>query len=226
MLTILEGTYDTAQAELDSALALDRTRQDAAGVANVLNLMGIVAILRDDPATAEQRYSEAIEAYRAAGELRGLFAALSNLGSLHTQRGDYAGAAELAREGLEVSRQLGDTSGVAGALSELAWATFYAGDPEAARASFRESLELGRDLDGLARAAASTGQPLVGARLWGAAARLIEELGNTPLTSDQRARYEQALADARDAAGSEAFEAAWAAGRALTLRAAIDEALA
>ena len=236
MLTILEGTYDTAQAELDSALALDRTRQDAAGVANVLNLMGIVAILRDDPATAEQRYSEAIEAYRAAGELRGLFAALSNLGSLHTQRGDYAGAAELAREGLEVSRQLGDTSGVAGALSELAWATFYAGDPEAARASFRESLELGRDLDdrlriaddldGLARAAASTGQPLVGARLWGAAARLIEELGNTPLTRDQRARYEQALADARDAAGSEAFEAAWAAGRALTLRAAIDEALA
>jgi len=198
--------------------------------------MGIVAILRDDPATAEQRYSEAIEAYRAAGELRGLFAALSNLGSLHTQRGDYAGAAELAREGLEVSRQLGDTSGVAGALSELAWATFYAGDPEAARASFRESLELGRDLDdrlriaddldGLARAAASTGQPLVGARLWGAAARLIEELGNTPLTRDQRARYEQALADARDAAGSEAFEAAWAAGRALTLRAAIDEALA
>ena len=236
MLTILEGTYDTAQAELDSALALYRTRQDAAGVANVLNLMGIVAILRDDPATAEQRYSEAIEAYRAASELRGLFAALSNLGSLHTQRGDYAGAAELAREGLEVSRQLGDTSGVAGALSELAWATFYAGDPETARASFRESLQLGRDLDdrlriaddldGLARAAASTGQPLVGARLWGAAARLIEELGNTPLTSDQRARYEQALAEARDAAGSEAFEAAWAAGRALTLRAAIDEALA
>jgi predicted ATPase len=236
MLTILEGTYDAAQADLDDALGLFRGLNDAAGAANVLNLMGIVAILRDDATTAERRYEEAIEAYRAAGEQRGLFAALSNLGSLHTQRDDYRGAAALAEDGLQVSRQLGDTTGVAGALSELGWATLYAGDPERARAQFRESLELGRglddrlriadDLDGLARVAAATGDPLRGARLWGAAARLIEELGNTPLTSDQRARYERAVADARQTAGTEPFEAAWEAGRALALRSAIEEALA
>ena len=62
------------------------------------------------------------------------------------------------------------------------------------------------------------------ARLLGAAARLRED-APAPLSPAERAITDAALASVRFALGDEAFEAAWAEGRAMTLEQAVAYAL-
>lgn len=108
------------------------------------------------------------------------------------------------------------------------------GDPNGALERYQESLALAQEsgeqlfaanaLDGVACAATARGRPERAARLH-AAATLRERLGasSAPWEHPGLARD---LAAARAALGSAAFEAAWAAGAALTLEQAVAEALA
>jgi DNA-binding CsgD family transcriptional regulator len=79
-------------------------------------------------------------------------------------------------------------------------------------------------LEGLAWAANAEGQPVLAARLFGAAAALRERLGAAPWPA-WLAEHEQNATATRACLGEERFEVAWAAGRALALDAAIAEAL-
>jgi hypothetical protein len=63
------------------------------------------------------------------------------------------------------------------------------------------------------------------ARLFGAAEALREAIG-TPLPPADRAEHDRSVAAVRTALGEEAFAAAWAEGRALTLEHAVAFALA
>ena len=80
-------------------------------------------------------------------------------------------------------------------------------------------------LDGVAGVAAARGQAERAARLHGAAAALREQLGATVVPWEHPA-HERDLAAVRAALEPEAFAAAWAAGAALPLEAAVAEALA
>ena len=107
------------------------------------------------------------------------------------------------------------------------------GDPARAAALQRESLACWRalgdavgvahSLDELAQVAHAGGQTQRAATLFGAAAVLRERAGGAawPPWAADRAR---ALAAVRGALGEEPFAAAWAAGRALGLEAALAEA--
>jgi predicted ATPase len=79
-------------------------------------------------------------------------------------------------------------------------------------------------LDGIASQAAAK-QPIQAVHLFGAAASIRESVG-VPLPPVHRAAYERSIALARTAITSEAFDAAFAAGRTLTLNQAVAEALA
>ena len=68
-------------------------------------------------------------------------------------------------------------------------------------------------------------EPERAARLWGTV-EVLRETTRKRTAPGSRATYERALAAARAQLGEEAFAAAWAAGRALTLEQAIAEALA
>ena len=70
--------------------------------------------------------------------------------------------------------------------------------------------------------AAMQGRPERAARLLGASAALREEIG-TPLPPIVRTDHDHASNAAREALGEEAFEAAWAAGHAMSLEEAISE---
>ncbi|HJZ48754.1 MAG TPA: hypothetical protein VKE41_16365, partial [Roseiflexaceae bacterium] len=70
----------------------------------------------------------------------------------------------------------------------------------------------------------SEGQPAQVVRLFGAATRLRDATGSPPLP-DEHIAYDRLLAAAREQLGEDAFAAAWAAGRAMTLEQAIAEAL-
>ena len=78
--------------------------------------------------------------------------------------------------------------------------------------------------EGLARVAGALGQPGRAAWLFGAAEVLRDTLG-APLAPADRADNEREIAAARAVLGEEAFAAAWAEGRALSLDGAIKYAL-
>ena len=63
-----------------------------------------------------------------------------------------------------------------------------------------------------------------GARLWGAAAALREEIG-APLPAHERRHYEEAQASARGRLDEAMWAAAWAEGRAMPLEQAVAYAL-
>jgi hypothetical protein len=80
-------------------------------------------------------------------------------------------------------------------------------------------------LGGLAAVVAALGSSLRAARIWGAEARLREEIGS-PLPPNDRSDYDRRVAAARAALGDHAaFDHAWQEGRALTLEQAIELAL-
>ncbi len=78
---------------------------------------------------------------------------------------------------------------------------------------------------GIAAVTATRGQPRRAARLLGAAATL-REAGGTPLRPVDRADYDRTVTAARTALGDNAFAAAWAEGRALSLEQTVAEASA
>jgi DNA-binding CsgD family transcriptional regulator len=119
---------------------------------------------------------------------------LINMAQSARNRGDVQRATALYAEGLALRWDQGDKISVVGCLRGLALVA-----------------ALGRQYD---RAA----------RLFGAAERLREAIGEGDDRSDSRA--EKALAPARAALGEEAFEAARAAGRAMPLSEAVALALA
>jgi hypothetical protein len=108
------------------------------------------------------------------------------------------------------------------------------GNYEGARALYEESLGIFRPtgeqrgiaavLEGLAGIAAAADQAERAARLFGAAAALRAAIA-TPLAPGERADYDRYVAATHAALGEEAFAAAWAAGRALSVDQAITFAL-
>jgi hypothetical protein len=99
-------------------------------------------------------------------------------------------------------------------------------DYGAARACYEESLTLLRELGHVRRyiadslrlvaaLAAAQGEPERSARLLGAAEALRDAIG-TPVDPADRADDERNVSAVRARLGEEAFEAAWAAGRAMT----------
>jgi hypothetical protein len=80
-------------------------------------------------------------------------------------------------------------------------------------------------LEGCAALAVQHSEPATGARLWGAAAALRAQIG-APMWPVDRPEYERRVAACHAALGDAAFDAAWAAGQALTWEQAADEAIA
>jgi hypothetical protein len=111
------------------------------------------------------------------------------------------------------------------------------GDHEQARELFAEGLKLAAEvgdetnvayyLEGLASLATSEGKVVPAARLWGAAEALFERIeAATYLYVPDRSLYHEQVDAARTQLGKEAFEAAWAAGRNMSLGQAVEYALA
>jgi hypothetical protein len=79
-------------------------------------------------------------------------------------------------------------------------------------------------MEGLAATLAAVGQAALAVRLCAAAAAQ-RALAHTPLPPTEREAVELVLATARTELGDSAFAAAWAEGSALSLEAAVAEAL-
>ncbi|HET8627272.1 MAG TPA: LuxR C-terminal-related transcriptional regulator [Thermomicrobiales bacterium] len=238
VLASQQGDRAEGAARCAEALVLCQALGDREGACLALNALGNLANQAGDHRAAAARYAESLALARELGDPWRIALALHNLGVATEGQGDYARAAARYEESVALFRDLGDEQGVAHGLANLGQAVEEQGDRARAAALYAESLALfhllgerwplARALTVLARAAAGRGPAGAAraARLFGAAEALRAAIGTAAdaLSPTERARDERAIAAARAALGARAFANAWAAGRAMTLDAAVAEA--
>jgi non-specific serine/threonine protein kinase len=179
-------------------------------------------------------HQDALNRLRALGDTRWTPYVLDAMGRAAYEQGESDRAKPHFLEALELHRAQEQHWGVGVTLTNLARVAREQGDYREAAAWYAESLavrwEQGEKvgiaacLSGLASVAALAGQVERGARLLGATEALREAMDMPP--SRHHARHHEAVARMRADLGDDAFRAAQAAGRALSLGEAVAEALA
>jgi non-specific serine/threonine protein kinase len=149
-------------------------------------------------------------------------------------RGDFDLAIALLDEGVARARERHDSWSIGWSLAVLGRIAWLKGDFERSQALQRESLVLRSEmqdrygiticLEGLGWVANAQGRPVAAARLFGAAAALQARIGAAAWPF-WRAEHERNLDATRASLGEQVFTTAWAEGQALSLDAAIAEAL-
>jgi predicted ATPase/DNA-binding SARP family transcriptional activator len=219
-----------AREQLGAALAFYRRRGDLEFLAiTLLNLSSVLLILGDE-AGAEAHATEALQLGQGLRSQTLLANALNDLGEIAR----YRGADELAElrysESLQLLRRTGNRGQIPRLAHNLGQLALRQGDLVRAGEQYVESLQLFAEqrvergmleaLIALGALATRQGRPLLAARLWGATEGLGGQPGLDLWPPDQLA-YAEALVHARAASASDAFTAAWQAGRSLSWEAAL-----
>jgi non-specific serine/threonine protein kinase len=228
------GEFELATAHHEASLALRRQLGDRAGEATSLLNLGNVAFDLGDHSLAAGLYESSLALYRQVHDDNGAAMALNNLGTALREQGEFERAAALHQESLALRTSLGDRLGIAQARDNLGRVALDRGEWDTAGALLRESLmvwrELGdqlsspRTLEDLATLAAAKGDLERAVRLWAAAEALRARL-SFPIAVRRRRRHAAEVEQARARLGEARFAAAWVAGQALDLEAAVSYAL-
>ena len=232
----LRGDYAASKALHEESLATERRLGNRWGIATSLQSLALTLGEQGDHAGARAALQESLAMHRELGSRQGIGYTLNSLGNLACDQGDYATAQPLYEEALVVHRGLGDRECIAAALHNLALIAMEQGRPAASRSLDEEALVIRSAMDdrrgiawSLEALAYATfmldGKARTAARLWGAAARLREEVGYL-LPAKDGARRDRRIAEARAAlADDDAFERAWQEGLATPLTEAVELAL-
>jgi predicted ATPase/serine/threonine protein kinase len=225
-----QGELEAGLKFLERSLAIWRELGDRDQQARELNSLGITHRWLGHLDTARSMLEESAAIAREIGSDYRLAGALTNLGQAESEAGNLDRAAQVLQEALTLDREQGDTWGVvldqqslavvslrAGRIAEaneLVSATFdyvaTSGDTATLVSAFEQS----------ACIAAELGDGMRAARLAGAAEAIRDQAG-TPITLPDAALLERFLAPARATIDRDAWDAALAAGRALTQQQAI-----
>jgi tetratricopeptide (TPR) repeat protein len=233
-----QGNYVQARQRFEAAAGIWRAIEDRVSLAYALSWLGLMAWLTGDAAQATQMLEESRRKLEVADDAAHLAMTLRNLGMVARSQGEYARAVEFFRESVAQAQARGqrDMYGVARGLCHLARAEFLGGDTEQAGRHFREGLLVMRDaalaghtladcLDWLAAAEGDAGQPVIAARLFGAADEQWRASGAVRY-APERPAYEADLSRVRDQLDAKTFVAAWAEGTAMSAEQAIAYGLA
>jgi non-specific serine/threonine protein kinase len=237
-LAVYQGDRQAANPHLAEALRLYRVLGDDSGIAFALITLGTNAQTHDS-ATAQALCEEGLGVARRAGDRVGAYWALHMLARLALRQRDYDRGQALIEEGLALKRQQGDSFGIASSLYALGQLAWERGELEPALRLVRESLVLLRDLGHsrsiaidlmlLACITAERGQVEHAVRLFAAVEELQANLGDKRTASVvlniHPSHTEASLAASRAKLTPVAFEAAVAAGQAMTLDEAVECAL-
>jgi predicted ATPase/class 3 adenylate cyclase len=233
-LASFAGAHTEAWTHFEESLAICRElgRQDMAAYA--LHGLGFVAWLQGDNSRARELYEEGLQLHRRLGMQGGVAQGLDLLCQLALFEGDYAAARAAGEESIALRRVLGDRRSLAFSLHSLGTVATAEGNLCEARELHCESLAIRRELgdkgnvavslDHLAALCAAEAKALMAARLFGAAAAFLEALG-VPRFAPTEEWLRQKEDAVRQALGTEAFERAYAEGRAMTMEEAVEYAL-
>ncbi len=227
---IVVGKDEEAQAQSERSMALFREMGDKWGLAIALYDLGYIEARRGDDAAARAHLEESVALLRELGDKTFIGFPLIILGDVARHQRDYPRAEAFYQEGLALHRQAGAKWGIALALHNLGAIAKEQDDYPRAATLFEESLSLYREgvytsgvadcLAGLAGIAAAKGQPEQAVQLFGAAQGLRDSTNVVAEPAD-RIEAERDLSAVRAQLSQEAFAAAWAQGRALTVEQAV-----
>jgi predicted ATPase/class 3 adenylate cyclase/DNA-binding CsgD family transcriptional regulator len=224
----IQGDYTRGSALFEESLAIFRELGNKRGIANTLKQSALwLFVAQGDQAIVRARLEESLAMFRELGFKDGMAFYYWTSGWIALGQGDPATAHALVEQSLALWREMGDRWRVIWALAILGRIEAYRGDFAAARALHEESLaEASRFndlwliafcLEGLASVVAARGERAWAAHLWGVAESMRESSG-IPISPVERVDYEPAVAAACNHLGEQAFAAAWAKGRSMTLK--------
>ena len=218
-----QGEMQSSLSLLERSLAIWRDLGDRDQQARELNSLGITHHLLGDMDTSRSLLEDSAAIAREIGSDMRLAAALTNLGQMESDAGNFDRATEVLQEALAVDREQGDMLGVAIDQQSLAGVALRAGRAQEARDLLSAMVDyvvscgdpqlLATTLEMSAANAAQFGEGLRAARLFGAAEAIRQKTG---IPIETPAMLEEFLAPARAAIAPEQWDAALAAGRALT----------
>jgi len=232
-LATSQGEYDRAGILLEESLVLYRTLGDHERISWVLYLLAQLRFLsQTDPVRAHALAEQSLALSREIGADWNQAYVLGLLAQMRLVQGELVEARDLAEQSIAIFREVGDQEGTAEPRMCLARVAVLQGEWVMALRCYQECLAMLHQfgimihfpscLEGLAAVVAAQGEPLKSARLWGRAEALREDMGALVYPVD-RPEYERAVEDARTHFGEEAFAAAWAEGRIISLAQVIDE---
>jgi predicted ATPase/class 3 adenylate cyclase len=216
----------------DEAVRFARQAGDDYVLAVALNNLGATHDVLGDTERAAAYVEESLELRRRLGDMSGIALSLYNLADLALRRGDASGAAALYSEAAEIASANGDKRHLCfahGGLASVAHRERRWEDAEThARASLRLAKEIG-DKRAMAEAvfclagiAAATGDPVRAARLAAAAELHHSRLTPEGILLDDEVRA--SIETARSTSDPGIWQEAWAAGSAMSLDEATDDA--
>jgi predicted ATPase len=182
--------------DTDQLTGPDRFQQ-LVGVAFACDFLGQIRLGQGDDHAATRLFTQALAAARHASDRITMLVSLYNLAASSQAVGDHSGAATHLIEGLSLAAEAGDDTSAA----------YY--------------------LEGLAVMAVPENNPLRAVHLLAAARALLEANGSGWLHAflPPDAPGDEVRAELRQRLGSQAFEAAWAYGRSIGGRCAVEYAL-
>jgi predicted ATPase len=230
-----EALAREARTLYEEHLGTCRQEGDAGRLARLLRLLGGLSGNHGDRDAALAYYEESAVLFRQVGDRQRLASVLQQIAALAAGRGDRGTQRALLEECLQILRALDDRVGPIHLLGALGHIARGEGEYERAQAFYLESLALRRDvgdrgavaqsLEDLACLASLQGEARRATRLLGAGEAYCRVLGMQPPIAVPQ-EYDRAVATCRAALGEEAFAAAWAEGRSMTLEQTLEYALA
>ncbi|HEU5299603.1 MAG TPA: tetratricopeptide repeat protein, partial [bacterium] len=225
--------WHEAESIAAEAMAIGRRVGDRYTLELACNAAGALAFRRGDLRGAQRAFADRLAFSRELGNAVAVTSSLGNLGVLAAEQEDYATAEACFAEAVHSAREAGDVLLIGGYLESLGNLYEAQGKYREAAVAYRQHLERARERGDLVGAylaedaagiAAATGQPVVAARLLGAAEARREDKRRPIFYASIRRLQERRIGMARGALGESEFAAAWAAGRAMAFEDALAEA--
>ena len=215
----------TAVPLMKDCIAKCRTLGKKWDLARVVLRLGYYQQLHGDLEQALTLTREGLALTQEFGDRTLVTHALNNLAYWLYLHGDLEQAKAFAHEGLTLARELGDRAVILSTLETIGSIALAKGELEQAISCFTEGYSLARELGnellvawhllGLARVAIAQYQ-LIRAVYMFAAAEVRYDL-NKQMSPDQRDDYKRTIGSLHAQLGEQAFKAAWAEGRKMTL---------
>jgi predicted ATPase/class 3 adenylate cyclase len=229
-----QGDHHVLRAAAEEALAIYRQLGDARGIVNMLNELGVEAVMTRDPARARLFYAEALAISSELASPRRIADSNIGLGLVALLDNDRAGSREYVEQADRRYRAVPDQFGLVTSQLLLGWLDRLAGNVDRARARYAESLALAREtgdvsstslaLVGFADLAIAEGATERAARLTAAADELREQFWGMSLAFEMLESVDPREA-ARAALSEEVYLRAQEEGRAMTIDQAIADAM-
>jgi len=234
---INDQEYERARTTAEELLRLSQKIGNILAQAGAIAILGSIATSQKDYSTAQSLYENCLKLVRGLEDSYAIAEVLAVLGVLSDMQGDYERARTCYAEGLERSQKRGNEFEAAWQLSGLGRVALHQHHWQTARTHLATSLTLFQKREnsegvaacviGLAGVAEAQGHAERAAQLLGAREPLPEiSRGHFHEDIVVQAEYDRILAAVRAALGEEAFAAALAKGRTMTLEQAIEYALA